>query len=611
MKVNELNKLNRLIVFITAITLFNACVKERYVSQNVSNGEEMSGHAVTVIPPVYFDGEPGTKLSALCDEDSGLSFSWDSDDAMGVYSSAGGFARYSLLYGEGTTQGVFNGEGFALKEGCTYFAFFPYSKSSVDRTALPLSYTEQAVTGSGDNSAALGHAYIRSTATATADGTARFAFSHVGSYLRTQLSLPAGTPIEKVSFIPMYGEMPLEMSLNLENGVVATLSSSPVMDVAANSSAVPESSVFTLWSAMPPGAPKTDYVLLIESAGTMYTARHSASNFAPGKAYRWEVTPGLLGYEGDWAFGSVTENAAFNPSKDVVPSGQYSGITYLGGTRYAVVDDKLAGGGIVFFDLALDAAGAVTSVSMTVPEGTSSSGVSGRDNEGIAYVSSSGTLFVSSESDQSIREYTLEGTETGRSLAVPEDLAVGKISSNKGFEALTYDASRKVFWTVTEGELGKDAFLPRTLRLQSFGDDLQPAGRFLYQTDTPAKSEVEAAAASSYVFGVPALAALPDGRLLVMEREVYVPNGGVFEKLFNSFANTKIYAVNPYGDTAGVLRKNLVKEISTSALNLANYEGICIGPTLLDGGIVVVLVPDSQGGTGGLTNEYIKTLVVK
>lgn len=32
---------------------------------------------------------------------------------------------------------------------------------------------------------------------------------------------------------------------------------------------------------------------------------------------------------------------------------------------------------------------------------------------------------------------------------------------------------------------------------------------------------------------------------------------------------------------------------------------------LSDGGLVVVLVPDSQGGTGGLTNEYIKTLVVK
>ena len=96
-----------------------------------------------------------------------------------------------------------------------------------------------------------------------------------------------------------------------------------------------------------------------------------------------------------------------------------------------------------------------------------------------------------------------------------------------------------------------------------------------------------------------------------MRWEVYVPNGGTLEKFFNSFAKTRIYVVNPYEDTAGVLRKNLVKEISTSALNLANYEGMCIGPTLSDGGLVIVLVPDSQGGSGGLTNEYIKTLVVK
>lgn len=32
-------------------------------------------------------------------------------------------------------------------------------------------------------------------------------------------------------------------------------------------------------------------------------------------------------------------------------SGDYSGITYLGGTRYAVVDDKRGGGGIVLVDM--------------------------------------------------------------------------------------------------------------------------------------------------------------------------------------------------------------------------------------------------------------------
>lgn len=594
---------------IVAATILGACVKERYSPQTVNAAEEATGCAVAAVPPVYFDDAPATKLGAACDEASGLTFSWDEDDAMGVYSSTGGFARYSLLYGP--SHGVFSGEGFALKEGCAYYAFYPYSQSSADGTAVPLSYSGQTVTGSGDNSAALSRAYIHSAATADSGGNAWFSFRHAGSYLRTSITLPAGTSIDKVSFVPMYGEMPTDLSLNLEDGSSTVVSSSPVMDVTADSSEVPENGVFTLWTAMPPHAPKTDYALLIESAGTTYTARHSASNFTPGKAYRWDISPGLLGNEGNWAFTSVTENSAFSPSKDVIPSGQYSGITYLGGTRYAVVDDKLAGGGITYFDITIDEKGTVTAAGMTVPEGTSSSDVSGRDNEGIAYVPSTGTLFVSSENDQSIREYTLDGFETGRSLAVPEDLAVGKISSNKGFEALTYDAAGKVFWTVTEGELGKDAFLPRTLRLQSFGDDLQPAERFFYRTDEPAKSAAEAAAANSYVFGVPALAALPDGRLLVMEREVYVPNGGTLEKFFNSFAKTKIYVVNPHEDTAGVLRKNLVKEISTSALNLANYEGMCIGPTLSDGGLVVMLVPDSQGGSGGLTNEYIKTLVVK
>lgn len=282
-----------------------------------------------------------------------------------------------------------------------------------------------------------------------------------------------------------------------------------------------------------------------------------------------------------------------------VRSGQYSGITYLGEELYAVVDDKLPGGGIVYMHIPVRDYGRVR---MGVPEATSSGSVKGRDNEGIAFVPATQRLWVSSEADQRIREYSLDGVETGRELRIPAAFGTGGITPNMGFEALTFDPATALFWTVSEGPLKGES----VHRLQSFTFDGNPRWQYLYEMDAPTQSR---SGATSYVFGIPALAALDDGRLLVLEREVYVPGGGVLDKAFRSFTRMKLYVVNPVGAPDGtLLEKQPFAAWTTSALNLANFEGMCLGPTLSDGSRCLLLIADSQGGSGGLTSEYIKLI---
>ena len=322
-------------------------------------------------------------------------------------------------------------------------------------------------------------------------------------------------------------------------------------------------------------------------------------------------------------FSPVYQTDVYVPSQQDVPAGQYSGITYIGGNRYAVVHDKLKGGGIVFFDIAITNNGKVASAKATVPAFTSNSKISGRDNEGIAFVPKesasnaavsgniSGTLFISSESAQSIVEYTLEGKETGRSLKIPAAFGKDKINSNNGFEALTYNALTKTFWTTTETPLKADGKDSRLLRLQSFSSNLKAGKQYLYKMDAPVKSASEGAAAKAYVHGVPALVALDDGSLIVLEREVYVPNGGLFAKALGSFTRTMLYVVTPGESTSGQLEKRLLISFSTSSLNLANYEGMCLGPELPGGWHTLILIADSQDGSNGLTAEYIKVLAFR
>ena len=318
--------------------------------------------------------------------------------------------------------------------------------------------------------------------------------------------------------------------------------------------------------------------------------------------------------ERDYGFRTVIETDVKKVTAQL-GSGDYSGITYLGGTRYAVVDDKRSGGGILLVDMDVSFKGKVGGVSVAVPEGTASSDIKNRDNEGVAYVSGGigpGTLFVSAETDQSIREYGLDGMPTGRQMAVPDDMARSKIKSNRGFEALTYNEFTRLFWTTTEYVL-KDEQTPGLLRLQSFGTDLKPAGRYLYKMDQPVKSEAEAAGAESYVFGVPAMTALDDGRLIVLEREVYVSKGSNINKLRKSFTRMNLYVVNPADDTSEVLRKTLMCSFTTKPASgrFADYEGMCLGPLVPDGGRTLILISDSQHGAGGVARDFVKVIVFR
>lgn len=333
------------------------------------------------------------------------------------------------------------------------------------------------------------------------------------------------------------------------------------------------------------------------SGGGIASARIPEGTYRKGEVHEWKL---------EMAEPSVAVGKSPQHIQQMllnIQAGQYSGITRMGDDTYAVVHDKASGGGLYIFTVNIRADGTVASVQSFE---TDAGGPSGRDNEDVVYVPETKTLFVSAEGDQTIREYRTDGRETGRQLSVPEDLK--SIKSNAGFEALGY--GNGTFWTTTEAPLPGE-ILPRLHRIQSFSlKDLQPRDRYLYLSGEPAVSEAEAASAQAYVFGISAMTVLPDGRLAVLEREVYVPGSGLFAKLAGSFTENSIYLVDPAHCTAGILEKTLLTRFRTSALTLANFEGMCLGPKMADGRQTLLLIADSQGGSGGLTGEYLRVIAL-
>lgn len=570
------------------------------------------------MPEIVYDEQTKVTMDVIS---TGLSFAWSDGDKTGVYSTDGGFSRFTIASGyDGKTDATFSGSGFALENGKTYYAFFPYALSSDDKTAIPLAYSGQSVSGNDDKVSPMSKVYMWSSDDVSV-GKASFSFHHIGAFMRMQLTLPVGTAIDQIDLVPMYGEVPQTMTIDISTAspAPAVTTESTVMSITATGLTVPDGGIATVWAAMPPQSFATDhFAVLIHSGEKVYAARFTGSAFNPGKAYNKALTP--LDIAGDPGYGFTTVTATgIKQTTESVESGQYSGIAYMGGKKYAVVDDKLNGGGIIFFDITINDDGTIGDVSKDnpIPTGTSGSLITDMDNEGVAYVPSTGKLYVSAEKDQSIKEYNLDGTPTGYELNVPSDMAPEKLqTSNEGFEALTFNASTGLFWTTTEAPLKKDGFRDGLLRLQSFGLDRKASGRYLYQMDAPTKTASEAAAAYSYAFGVSAMAALDDGRIVVLEREVYVPNTtSPYIIMAQSFTNMKLYVVKPLNDNSGILRKTLLTQFSTDCTNAANYEGMCVGPTLSDGSQTLVLIPDSQGGPTyqgiNLFNEWVKVIKFK
>jgi hypothetical protein len=129
------------------------------------------------------------------------------------------------------------------------------------------------------------------------------------------------------------------------------------------------------------------------------------------------------------------------------------------------------------------------------------------DSEGLA-IDRDGTRLVTSETEPSIRRYSPDGRILDR-LPVPASLQVapaGRATSNQTFEGLTLmDGGRTLLASMEYALAGDTAGIVRFQTWTRHHGRFELAEQYAYRTDAA-------------FLGVPEVQALPDGRLLVLER---------------------------------------------------------------------------------------------
>ena len=352
-----------------------------------------------------------------------------------------------------------------------------------------------------------------------------------------------------------------------------------------------------------------------------------------------------------------------NPQKaflKTVAAGNYSGIAHLHDDIYAVVSDK--SDSALYFNFRIQVnpktgeleqvenLGFTERTDGTLNDGKPWLGLEkGFDHEAIVKVSDS-TLVIASEGYCRLKEYPVLPTSANApKISYQQNLWESRWPSsdfypNYNFESLAFDPVHQYLWTIPESTLRKDGQpatpqngLANRLRLMrlnwgkmkedsnkeeyseqvSSKKDSRYMMTYAYQMDQPSTHKK----ADIYVMGVSELCALPDGQLLVLEREAFIPKIKI-----GAFCKCKLYLINPlnseefsmkekFSSDTPFLKKRLLTEwktgLSLSKRSFANYEGMCLGPMLEDGSQVVILLSDSQDQYAGVLKDWFKTIVIR
>jgi len=281
------------------------------------------------------------------------------------------------------------------------------------------------------------------------------------------------------------------------------------------------------------------------------------------------------------------------------------GIAYVGGNSYYAVRDHNDDNVAELYPLTIEtnpSTGAIVSHAF----GSAIALTGSSDAEGVAYDPYSGNLWLSDESSPTISEYDTSGAKL-RSVTVPA-IQRTKKRGNKSLEALAISGDGLTMWSCNEEALYCDgdaasASDGTVVRLMKFtrgnlSDTFTHVGEWAYKTEKCAGSLMAQN-------GVPGLCALPDGSLLVLEREV----SAAIPLSQATFGRCQIYRVEASQFTAAndvssfdaltnanysVVSKGspLVSFQSGDKDNIIVYEGICLGPRLTDGSLAVYLISD-------------------
>ena len=190
---------NRVLSFLASIALLSltSCTDE---VQELA-GEQSQALKQIVMTTQDFQPEADSRTVYQI-ADGAVKCTWAENDTVGVFPDKGGQVYFPMISGAGTKNASFDGEGWALKDGRTYGAYYPFiADILLDRNAVPVSYTGQKQVGNGSMAHLGDYDYMVAAPTAPEFGSAQFMFKHLSALIQLKITVPQPATLTSVKLV--------------------------------------------------------------------------------------------------------------------------------------------------------------------------------------------------------------------------------------------------------------------------------------------------------------------------------------------------------------------------------------------------------------------------
>ena len=286
---------NRVLSFLASIALLSltSCTDEM---------QELAGEQSQVLKQIVMttqDFQPEADSRTVYQiADGAVKCTWAENDTVGVFPDKGAQAYFPMASGAGTKNASFDGEGWALKDGRTYGAYYPcIGQFYLDRNAVPVSYAGQTQVGNGSMAHLGNYDYMVATPTAPEFGSAQFMFKHLSTLVQLKITVPQPATFTSVRLVTDTKTFALEGKVDImaKTPIITPVTSSTEVALnLQNVATTKENEVVTLYFMLPPAdlSGKTLKAVLASDKGNVEVDLES-KNFKAGTAYAlsgtWEI----------------------------------------------------------------------------------------------------------------------------------------------------------------------------------------------------------------------------------------------------------------------------------------------------------------------------------
>ena len=286
MKTQRLSIIMNLILF---STIFASCTNDML---ELENEKTLPLKQIVMITQ---DFQPEADSRTLYEITDKVKCTWAANDTVGVFPNKGAQAYFPMISEAGVNKAVFDGEGWALKDDCTYTAYYPFiGDIYLNRNAIPVSYTDQTQTGNGSINHLGAYDYMVAQPTAPQHGCTEFIFKHLSAMVQLRLTVPEPTIISSVSLVTDTEAFTIKGKVDIMASIPSITPVTPAQEVKLDLKDIAtteENQVITLYMMIPPtDLSKQSLKAVAITKEGVQEITFEGKNFEAGKMYVLSAT---------------------------------------------------------------------------------------------------------------------------------------------------------------------------------------------------------------------------------------------------------------------------------------------------------------------------------